>query len=258
MTDHTQHSDGGDQVSADLHGLSGAYAVDALDEVERARFERHLADCAECRAEVAELQETAALLATDEVAPPPALRDAVLAGIETVRPLPPATGGDAPTDHRRARRRWRSGRTLLVAAAVVLIALAVGTAWLRPWAEDGGDTIATPSTTERVLEADDATRVRQDFPDGSSATVVLSRNEGHAVIVTEDMANAPAGRVYQLWLETPEGSMLSAGLMPDDPDTTLLLEGDAAEATAVGITVEPDGGSKEPTTDPIALFPLEA
>ena len=39
-------------MNADIHGLSGAYAVDALDDVERAEFERHLAQCPECQAEV--------------------------------------------------------------------------------------------------------------------------------------------------------------------------------------------------------------
>ena len=41
--------------SADIHALSGAYAVDAVDDIERAEFERHLATCADCREEVAEL-----------------------------------------------------------------------------------------------------------------------------------------------------------------------------------------------------------
>ncbi len=87
--------------------------------------------------------------------------------------------------------------------------------------------------------------------------MILSRSEGKALIRTEDMALAPAGKVYELWLQTPEGDMEPAGLMPDDPDTTYVLDGDAAQATAVGITVEPDGGSPEPTSDPIALFSLD-
>jgi anti-sigma-K factor RskA len=48
--------------------------------------------------------------------------------------------------------------------------------------------------------------------------------------------------------------MVSAGVMPAKADQTVLLQGDAATATAVGITVEPRGGSPEPTSDPIALF----
>ena len=46
--------------------------------------------------------------------------------------------------------------------------------------------------------------------------------------------------------------------MPDENDATVLLDGDASKATAVGITVEPDGGSPIPTTPPIALFELTA
>ena len=78
-------------MSPDLHHLSGAYAVDALDEAERASFEQHLAVCADCRAEVAELTATAhALGSLTEATPPPSLRSSVLSGIARVRPLPPA------------------------------------------------------------------------------------------------------------------------------------------------------------------------
>ena len=46
--------------------------------------------------------------------------------------------------------------------------------------------------------------------------------------------------------------MVSAGLMP--VDQPFLLRGDARTADGAGITVEPEGGSTEPTTQPIALF----
>ena len=52
--------------------------------------------------------------------------------------------------------------------------------------------------------------------------------------------------------------MVPAGLMPGKADQTVLLSGDPGGATAVGITVEPVGGSDKPTSAPIALFPLEA
>ncbi len=72
---------------SDIHALSGAYAVDALDDIERVGFERHLAGCATCRAEVASLREAAAALADDvALAPPPELRAAVLEGISAGPP----------------------------------------------------------------------------------------------------------------------------------------------------------------------------
>ena len=49
-------------MTSDIHALSGAYAIDALDDIERAQFERHLAECAECRDEVDSLREAAGLL----------------------------------------------------------------------------------------------------------------------------------------------------------------------------------------------------
>lgn len=74
----------------DIHGLSGAYAVDAVDDVERARFEAHMAGCSQCRHEVDSLRAAAGELALVSVAaPPPSLRAAVLRDISSVRPLPP-------------------------------------------------------------------------------------------------------------------------------------------------------------------------
>ena len=48
--------------------------------------------------------------------------------------------------------------------------------------------------------------------------------------------------------------MVPAGLMSGSGDQRLLLTGDAGKATAAAISVEPSGGSKAPTTEPIATF----
>lgn len=232
---------------SDLHKLTGAYAVDALDDLERARFEQHLADCEDCRAEVAELRETAALMA-DIVAttPPPALRESVLAGISQVRPLAP----EVPVRTEVPGRRWFP---LLVAAALALIA-GVGAMVVQPWSDDD---VQKLTAAEQVLQADDAQAVFLDLGDNvGQATVTRSKSHDRAVIQTEDMVAAPSGKDYELWLMSPDGVFTSAGLMPDGADQTLVLDGSAADAAAVGITVEPDGGSDKPTTEPIALFDL--
>ncbi len=130
---------------SDIHALSGAYAIDALDDIERAQFERHLAECAECRAEVESLREAGGLLAEAvATAPPPSLRDKVLADIATVRPLPPVT---EPAT--RQRRRFRPAA--LVAAAAAVIALGVGAAVVQPW--DDGSSQTQLSAVDQVLQA---------------------------------------------------------------------------------------------------------
>lgn len=263
----------------DVHALSGAYALDALDAEETARFEAHLAACPTCAEEVAELRATAAVLGiTTEVAPPASLRSAVLADISSIRPLPPLTNdGRADDEHgdtdqdsgahggqplaapislhaRRQRRLLRRPLLLVAAAATVVAGAGIG------WSQLEDDAPAGPNLTaaERVLAAPDAKRVDKRFPDGSEAAVVVSRELGKAVIITDGMSPAPNGHDYEVWFQSSAGDMVRAGLMPDIRDNTMVLEGDASRAVGIGITVEPDGGSQQPSADPIAYFNLEA
>lgn len=228
----------------DIHSLTGAYAVDALDDDERLAFEEHLAQCAACQTEVADLREAASLLpSTLATTPPPGLRAAILGQATTVRPLPPPI----PAPGRRPHGR------LLAAAAAVLVLAGGGGAVV--WQQTHFS--STPSAADRVLQARDARRVSVDLTGGASATVYRSVSQHRAVLVTRGLPAAPAGRVYELWLQR-DGRMVPAGLLRSAGDQVVLLSGDASEATAAGITVEPPGGSPAPTTTPIALFDLRA
>src|SRR5215469_12005333 len=98
----------------DPHTLAGAYAVDAVDQRDQARFEQHLAGCESCRQEVRGLREAAAALAAvTAVVPPTALRDATLQAVAQTRQLPPSTTREAqPLPGRHARGwGWPSGGT---------------------------------------------------------------------------------------------------------------------------------------------------
>jgi anti-sigma factor RsiW len=226
---------------SDVHKLTGAYALDAVDDIERARFEQHLAECDDCRAEVAELRETAALLAeTTAVTPPASLRDSVLAGISQVRPLPPVIDVQ-----RRRAARFR----LLVAASVVAI-LGVAAAATQPWQQD--TQTQTVTAAEKIISAPDSERVVVDLGESGSAEVIRSKSLHQALIRTEGMAAAPAGHVYQLWLQQ-RGEMIPAGLM-EGGTQEIVLEGDAATASAAGVTIELSGGAEKPNLPPVALF----
>ncbi|MFE6644987.1 anti-sigma factor domain-containing protein [Nocardioides sp. NPDC057772] len=239
----------------DIHALSGAYAVDALDDIERARFEEHLAACADCRDEVASLRDSAWMLGSlTDTAPSPELRDRLLAGIKEIRPLPPeipAIHEDVPERSETSSGRRRLGWRAFAAAAAVLAVVGTGTVAAVELIRD--DSSQTMTTAERVLSAKDATTVAVDLPGKARARVVRSVSENRAVLVTSGMPAAPAGKVYELWLQHDD-VMVPAGLMPAGSDQTFVLEGDAADASAAGITVEPEGGSDEPTSAPIALF----
>jgi anti-sigma-K factor RskA len=240
----------------DIHALVGAYAVDALDEVERAAFERHLAGCAACRAEVEGLREAAAVIGASESQEPPAgLRDRVLADIENVRPLPPqaAPATEPEPEPGEGRRRWLRP-ALVAAAAVAVIAVGGGVIVAQPWADDTSQRQLT--VAEQVRAADDAETFTQTLDDGAVATVIRSKSLNRAVLVAENMEPAPEGRVYELWLDHEGVGMVAAGLM-EEGEHEVVLEGDPATAIGFGITVEPAGGSEEPHGEPVVLIPFE-
>jgi len=244
------------QPLSDIHALSGAYAVDALDDTERAEFELHLAECAACRAEVASFHETAALVAeTETVTPPDSLRQGVLAGISRIRPLPPETPEtpetpvtSGPADELAVRRR-RLPALLVAAAAVVLIAF--GAVLWHPWQHD-----RTASIAGQVLQASDAVRITEPVPGGGELTLVRSASLDKAVLVGRDVPDAPDGKTYQMWLQKPGEAMVSAGLMPHADEPTV-LDGEAATASAAAVSIEPADGSDHPSKDVVAVFPLK-
>ena len=273
----------------DLHTMTGAYAVDALPADEQDRFEDHLAVCDACEQEVRELQATAARLgATSVAAPPSALRGRVLAEIDGVRQERPAP--IVVPDELAARRtapRWVAA-SLGVAAAMLLLAvgglvgvvtslqeqvaglevaagaaeqasadLASVSARLAELEQQADDaTLATTSALTDVLAAPDAITVSVTHDD-VLGRVVASPTRGEAVFIAEGWEPAPHEHTYELWLITPDGAV-PAGLF--DPDergrATRVMTGDMARATAVGITIEPEGGSPVPSDEPMMVLQL--
>ena len=233
-------------MSEDLHSLSGAYVLDALSDEERADFEVHLERCPTCRDEVASLREVAPLLAeTVATEPPPSLRADLLARARETRQDPPEVSEEAatvpgPTPLRR--RRW-----VALAAAASLVLGGVVATW---------QVVEQTSTSvgEEVADADDARTWRAETDDGASIVVTRSEEAGQAVLRVEGLADPGEGRAYQAWLQDGEGDLAPAGLMAGDGE--MVLDGDVMDAKGVGVSVEPEAGSEQPTSDPIALVEL--
>ncbi|MGP3938315.1 MULTISPECIES: anti-sigma factor [Streptomyces] len=250
---------------ADLHTLTGAYAVHALSGRELTEFERHLAVCDACRQEVRELRETAGKLAVaTALTPPPTMKDDVLRRIATVRQEPPRVAAREARESHAGPRRRTGRRALNVAlAACVAAAVAFGGAavWQYRQASDARDTarrseqrVARAEEVTQVLAAPDARSRSGRMTDGSTGTVVVSRGLNRAVFLASGLPEPPAGRIYQLWF-SDGGTMRPAGLMDSSgASAAAVLSGAVGKASAMGVTVEPAGGSKAPTTDPLVLL----
>lgn len=64
----------------------------------------------------------------------------------------------------------------------------------------------------------------------------------------------PHGKVYQAWTRTRDATKMTASptFLPDARGAALVvLTADARSAAEVSVTLEPDGGSKEPTSKPL-------
>ncbi|MEU9646586.1 anti-sigma factor [Streptomyces sp. NPDC048188] len=251
------------RTTEDLHTLTGAYALHALGEDERAAFRRHMKNCPPCVQEVAEFSATAARLGLAESdAPRSDSREQVLRRIAGVRQEPPRTvEPDRPrwTAALRARRASPWALTACVAAAAAFGGLA---AWQQEQADQARTQAhraqAHAEAITSVLAAPDARTTTARLAGGASATVVTSRSLNQGVFVSARMSPPPSGKVYQLWLDD-HGTMRSAGLMDSDRTSqTVLLHGPVEKASALGMTVEPAGGSARPTSAPIALMSLPA
>jgi anti-sigma-K factor RskA len=249
-------------TDAELHTLSGAYALNALDPQEAERFARHLADCPSCAQEVRELQATAARLAraVAEV-PPPGMRDQVMAAIREVRQLPPQTAHVVPL--RRPRRRPRRTPSLVAAACLALALAAGGYALEARQQADRQHGVAIQAQQQAarlasLMSAPDAVLRTGSLAGGGSGTVVSSLHLDEAAFVYHGLPQPADDRVYELWYSV-NGSMVPAGLLPHGSSSgTTLLTGGPGGAAAVGVTVEPPGGSPKPTGSPVLLLALKA
>jgi anti-sigma-K factor RskA len=247
----------------ELHLLTGSYALDALTDDEQAEFEKHLARCPSCAEEVRGLRETAARLAmATAVTPPPEMRTRVLAAVPRIRQLPP-TGRS-----RRAKAGERTGprRPSLARAGVTagILALAAAVAFLFVTQVSTSRQLqqarASNSAIAAVLAAPDARIESVPATVGGTVNAVMSARDREAVVTTADIPSLPETRVYQLWVITSAGAAKSAGLLAvtSSGSTAPVLASGVKPGDQLGITVEPAGGTAQPTTTPVVLVPVTA
>ena len=240
----------------DLIALATPYALHAVPESELADIERRVAaappDVAQAfEDEVRAVRETMAVVSAATAAEPPDhLRDRLLTAVSSdpVRMLGPRI---SRRTGRTLRGRTRLRGTALAAAALLVIglgALGVGLA-LRP--------APAPSTAEQVFAAPDVRTVSGQIPTGGTATVVFSREKNAGVLVMNNVAPPRQGTVYQMWLIGDKGPQ-SAGTMDAKavaPSTTAVLPA-LGSSKVLAFTVEPPGGSAQPTSAPFAQLSL--
>jgi anti-sigma factor RsiW len=238
--------------STDIHALAGAYALDALTEIERAAFARHLAACPSCAVEAAELTETASRLGSAALQPAPArLRASVLAEVARTRQV--SSGMPGRRRYGDMARRWAAAS---VAAIVGVVGIA--TAWVVQQARI--DDVRHEAQSEQarlagVLAAGDARVMTTALTGGGRLVVAVSRRLDTGVVLISDLPRAPEGKTYQIWLLS-EASTASLAVMSPDARAGATDVAGVAGVDRVAVTIEPVGGSLGPTSEPIGSVAL--
>jgi anti-sigma-K factor RskA len=231
-------------MSTELHTLSGAFALDALSPEEAEEFRRHLEECQACRDEVRELREAAARIGAGEaLAAPPALRARVLAAADRQPQLPPKV---TALETFRSKRKRLGPRLAAAAAAIVLVAGGAFALTQREHQDSSGSVTAAVS---QVFSAPDVHTAVVDTRNGGRLTVATSHRLGAMALKTDGLPKLSHTSVYQLWAIHDDGTTTSAGVVGNLTSGQRMALPPAG--TTVAVTVEPSGGSPQPTTKPI-------
>lgn len=236
MTDHD-----------DIRSLLGVYALDAIDDPDEVRaVERHLVECAECRAEVDAHRSVTSAMAEAELAAPPLLWSRIEGELSA-----------EPTQ--RSNSRW-GVHNITSIAAIAAIAAAIGMGAL--WSAANGDVIdlrdrvneleAAVQRAEAAIEDTDPVdlAVQRARSAGSAIEVTISGEIGAGTAVVSPDGRAwltdltferlDASRTYQLWA-IQDGAVISAGILGSDPGT-VSFHIDTERLDGLVITIEKAGG----------------
>ena len=162
--------------------------------------------------------------------------------------------------HRRRRSAWRTG-LLRAAAAVVLLGVGIGVGrWsVRGAVDEAMDSMAsTMASTQHYAhlnQAQDVQRVTDTMPDGHVATLTWSRDMSMtALTLPAAMKESASGRSLQVWLKEGETTTSLGVYDPRDGAGFSFLDVMPKPGQQIVITMEPAGGSAQPTTPPLVTL----
>ncbi|MDQ0868726.1 anti-sigma-K factor RskA [Arthrobacter sp. V1I9] len=270
----------GDTVSADLASgravdLAELYALDAVTEQERSAIDQYISAAPAAERDsfherVRQSRETLTRTFKAEEEPPADLFDRIVAQLpaQDARrdPGAPAPSAGAFTSsaagssdelakarQRREERRRPTGARRWLAGIAAAAAIALGGVGVGSYFADQNDPL------NQVVRAGDLREASVDVAGGGTATVQISSSEDAVVVRMKDVPAPPEGKVYQMWLIPKDGSApVSQGLMDAEALSKPAVVEGISSAAALGITVEPVGGSESPTMPTVAAAPLNA
>jgi anti-sigma-K factor RskA len=254
----------------EIENLTGAYVLDAATADERAAVEAEADRSEAVRNELTELADTAVMLglAVEPVQPSPQLKANLMGMLDATpqlagerrteaepaaEPVPAAESAAAfgPVES-RARTRWFTRPVAVLTAAAAAAALVIGGVVVTNQVADQSFQQAQAEQLEAITAAADTRELTAEVAGGGTATLVWSNELGSAALMVDDIAPLPDSKTYQLWYIDHNGARPAGVFDVGDSGTSWrVLDGAMHAGDSIGLTVEPAGGSTEPTTKPV-------
>jgi anti-sigma-K factor RskA len=248
-------------TTTDIHALAGAYVLDAVDDVERMAFSRHLAECETCRVEVEEMREVAARLADPTWSvPPPRMRTDVMAAIGRTRQLGPGASEPPVRDVSAVVSRWRRFTAGAAAAGIMAVGAGAATYAIQEQRVDEARTSASAAAASQarmqaILGAPDVVFRTEAMTGGGQVTVASSTAQRAGVVWLAARTAPERDKAFQFW--TIVGNAPAPrDVLPAGTGTDVRVVENLPAAATFAVTVEPEGGSTAPTLPPVAKVPL--
>lgn len=273
-------------MNPDHEYLAAGYVLGGLDPQEHDDAESLYASDPQFRAEVAAVEETMALLAeSDEPAEPSAETEAAILAIPQ-HTSPAATGApglpDAPAEQQysapdepedspeaspgalshpsNVQRRRSTMYLALAASGLMVLAAVLGGVAVNEYQQrtDLQEQLRAAeeqnALEDALLDAPDLVSTRVESEGGGAATVSYSMQEQMIRVTPEDMDAPEEDQDLQMWIIDDDGAH-SAGIM-SAARASMVTDSAFGDGASLGVTLEPAGGSEEPTSEPLMVAEL--
>lgn len=262
----------------DLSELAAGYAFGILTPEETADYEALLAGSPEARDLAASFDSTSGILGLDAppVSPSPQLKSNIMSMIAaTPQHAAPATdsvidiaalpavgssvassGGARPgPSARKAKARWSiTPMRVLASAAAAAVLFAAGTVVGLNVNGNNTSELQQASELAQINSAPDAQRASAAVTGGGTATLVWSDTIGKSAILINDLSKLPSDETYELWYIRDDVAYPAGTMDASTATTWRVLDGSKSAGDTIGVTVEPRGGSEQPTTTPVVAI----
>ncbi len=233
-----------------------AYSLGALNTEEIGALGSHLTSCSDCQTELAAYQEISTGL---------------------LRSVPPRTpsanlrkklAGRLPSAQKRTSNLFPISFQQFAAAAVLatLLALNIFSVLQIRSLQEQQNALAERLSAEQFTigmlahPGTELVLVTADLPN-MTGSVLLDKDKNTAVLVLWNLPELEAEQIYQIWLINEQGEKISAGLFASSSEqdyTTASIEASTpiGQFVAIGVTIEPSGGSDQPTGSRVLVVEL--